>query len=1348
MPRRILPLIIALLVGDVVADDRSPHVAEGFVVDVVATEPYVRNPCAMAFDRYGRICVGQGPQYRNPRPDTPGDRVDILLDTDNDGRIDGSKTFARGFNCIQGLAWNGHDLWVANAPDLTLVRDTDGDDVADVYIRVYTDLGNLEHGLHGLNFAPDGRLYMSKGNSRGQNRTGRVAPAAFRELWGMRLPDGESEPKPVQFTAANYEKNYHDPSDDWGQQGGVLRCNQDGSGLEIVSRGNRNPWDITYDSDFNWLGTDNDQTQGDKIFSPFYGAHFGWGHTWSYHWTGTGHLPTVPASADLFEGSGTGVTFYSAHQFPEQYQNVFLINDWLGRTTSFLRPAWDGALMSQPGKLDVLAHAGGGRAMAGSSGLVYDPTDLEVGPDGGVYVLSWGRSYGAEIKEGKQVNIGRVYRIRWAGRPLVEWKSARRAKRLSAWTLEQLYSDLTGHMPTWRTNAQNELVRRGNSPESAGEVIGFLRQKMEGFGGEISDEQASAFTWTAWTVAQLRGPEGDQLNSIIYQAAGCERAKIQALRIAGFRAREYRRRLPEFVQQAMNDGSARVRHAVVQACWQARSELAVSNLLGYAAKEPDRVVFYSLWNAARSLVDVSTRKSLLKDNEAGIRLAVLLGLMEDQAITADEVLPFRRDPDERIAELAEMWLQKTGGAEPIVQLSPPPGEYPQPVTVQVKASVGGTVLYSLDGSTPEKTSASYRGPVTISKDQVLSVAVQQGGVRVGPVIRGKYTITQAATFEQRPFVTAIHAESGARCAANWKGLGIGQPVYTDRRYVYTDVPSELAGMPYLMLANNDEYSHGDAFLTFVSDSDVRVFVAVDQRVSEELDWMKIGQSGGFEQTALTLRNNDSLMRVFVREFEAGKIALGGNANDPKKVTPRGNYAVILDRPLLGTPGSAATTADVMAALPTADPARGRELFLHPRGAGCIKCHFIENQGRRYAPDLSDIGLRAKPEVLIQSILQPSAIITEGFAQQQIVTAAGKVLNGAVLEETGLSLKLVDPQGVATVIRKADIEERTSTKLSPMPAGFEKLLTAQQLADVVAWLQTQKSKKPTSNGFSFSQSDDELVVWLDGKRITTWLKRHPELTRPAFVNVHSHTGIQVTRKFPADDNDDHRVMHPGIWVGFGDLNGNDYWRLKARVQFKGFPEGPVAKADSAMFMVTNDYLSEQGDSTVCTEITRYRFQRVPEGIQLHIHTVFESDDHDFYFGDQEESGLAIRTSAPLRVDTGNGAILNDSGDRDGKQVRGKFARWFDYYGTVDNRHLGIMVAGNPRNPKTSWLHARDYGLVATNPFPMQPKERREPYVKTWVKKGQPFALSWCVLIHDTTEPIDRDAVYQRMLKGLK
>src|SRR4029079_4046870 len=130
-------------------------------------EPLVRNPSAMAFDARGRLFVGQGPQYRNPKPDTPGDTIEIMIDTDGDGIADKAKPFARGWNCVQGLAWHGRDLWVANAPDLTIVRDLNGDDVADEYIRVFTDLGNIEHGLHGLHWAPDGRLYMSKGNSKG-----------------------------------------------------------------------------------------------------------------------------------------------------------------------------------------------------------------------------------------------------------------------------------------------------------------------------------------------------------------------------------------------------------------------------------------------------------------------------------------------------------------------------------------------------------------------------------------------------------------------------------------------------------------------------------------------------------------------------------------------------------------------------------------------------------------------------------------------------------------------------------------------------------------------------------------------------------------------------------------------------------------------------------------------------------------------------------------------------------------------------------------------------------------------------------------------------------------------------
>src|SRR5688572_7060609 len=79
-----------------------PAVPPELKVELFAAEPLVRNPCAMTFDGRGRLYVGHGPQYRSPKPDTPPDSVMIVLDTDADGRADRTKTFATGFNCIQG----------------------------------------------------------------------------------------------------------------------------------------------------------------------------------------------------------------------------------------------------------------------------------------------------------------------------------------------------------------------------------------------------------------------------------------------------------------------------------------------------------------------------------------------------------------------------------------------------------------------------------------------------------------------------------------------------------------------------------------------------------------------------------------------------------------------------------------------------------------------------------------------------------------------------------------------------------------------------------------------------------------------------------------------------------------------------------------------------------------------------------------------------------------------------------------------------------------------------------------------------------------------------------------------
>jgi hypothetical protein len=303
-----------------------------------------------------------------------------------------------------------------------------------------------------------------------------------------------------------------------------------------------------------------------------------------------------------------------------------------------------------------------------------------------------------------------------------------------------------------------------------------------------------------------------------------------------------------------------------------------------------------------------------------------------------------------------------------------------------------------------------------------------------------------------------------------------------------------------------------------------------------------------------------------------------------------------------------------------------------------------------------------------------------------------------------------------------------------------------------------------SGFSFRDKPDRLDIHFGKQRIATYLKEHPKLTRRAFVNVATPSGIQVTRNFPPRAPEDvdsgytaeqgiiHPVMHPGIWIGFGDVNGNDYWRLQARVVFDGFVEPPSGDKNAGRFSVRNLYMGEGQDdrrdgTPVLQEIMNLEFRRVPDGILLRSDATFESNHHDFYFGDQEESGLAVRVASPIRVQGGNGTITNDRGETGAAAMWGKEAKWFDYSGTIDGRQVGLMVAPNPHNPRPSWLHARDYGVVVTNPFPKQPKERREPYVKTWVRKGESYRLSYAVLIHDlpADKPLDPKAAYEAMLK---
>lgn len=661
-----------------------PAVPPGFDVSFFAREPLVRQPCSMAFDRKGRLYVGMGPQYRNPTPETPGDSVVIVLDADGDNRADLTKTFASGFNAIQGLAWHGRDLWVANSPDLTVVRDLDGDDEADEYVLVYTDLGNLEHGLHGLNWGPDGRLYMSKGNSKGLTQPGRIAPKPFRELWGATAPTGAPDfPAPRTFRKNEYRHSYHDPDDDWGREGGVLRCDDGGGNLKIVSRGFRNPWDIAFDSGFNWLGTDNDQTTGDRVFMPFYGAHFGWNHPWSAHWSTELHPPTAPVSGPLFEGSGTGVAFGDSPQFPASHRGVFFINDWLRKTTFVWRPRWEGALMRPSGNWEPFVQGGK---------VLFRPTDLEVGPDGALWILGWSRGYGAEFKNGEMTSEGRVFRVSYKGSPTTHRQSSKRAKPLAQWSVAELVEDFDGPLPIWRTDAQDELVRRGRAAQA---------ELLETVAGKHLNQNRE--TWIAWTIGRIATDDraiDDRFAAWIEDSAISLNLRVQALRILGYRVGSSGGdlKLPKAVTDAMSSAEHRLRFEAVQAIAQVRELDARPVLLEMLAVESDPTVFYAGWQALRRLADTGSLKPLLTDARAGVQTAALLALLEDHAMAEDEVEALAKINDRRVRDIAALWLRKAGGGGERMVIRGRPLDYqPQFKPVALAPSTSATTIESAIG---------------------------------------------------------------------------------------------------------------------------------------------------------------------------------------------------------------------------------------------------------------------------------------------------------------------------------------------------------------------------------------------------------------------------------------------------------------------------------------------------------------------------------------------------------------------------------------------------------------------------------------------------------------------------
>lgn len=336
------------------AQESGIRVPEGFVVELYADDELAHDIHSLTIDAKGRVVVS-GPGY-----------VRILIDSDNDGKADRFQQFAdRPATGSQGMFFLGNHLLCSGDEGLQIFRDENGDGVSDGAPQVFLKIAaGGEHHVHSIQKGPDGWWYIVAGNFSGVNAAYATTPTSPLK-------------NPVSGT--------------------LLRLRPDLSGGEIVADGFRNTYDFAFNGagDFFTYDSDDERDISMPWYLPTQVFHILPMSNAGYVTPGLKHPPSYPdmppVLAQFGRGSPTGVLCYQHHQFPAEYHGAIFAQDWtLGRILVVPLELSGAGWKSQPREFAV-----------GQNQFGFAPTDMEVGPDGSLFVSVGGRG-----------TRGSVFRIR------------------------------------------------------------------------------------------------------------------------------------------------------------------------------------------------------------------------------------------------------------------------------------------------------------------------------------------------------------------------------------------------------------------------------------------------------------------------------------------------------------------------------------------------------------------------------------------------------------------------------------------------------------------------------------------------------------------------------------------------------------------------------------------------------------------------------------------------------------------------------------------------------------------------------------------------------------------------
>ena len=992
-------------------------------IELIAAEPQVVSPVAIAWDADGRLFVAEMLDY--PSAPTRG-RIKLLEDRDGDGRYEQVSVFADTLPFPNGvLPWKNGVL-VTAAPDIWCLKDTNGDGVADEHRVVLTGFGqgNQQLRVNGLLWGLDNWIYGANGRSEGEIRwlvnmatngpaqrtpkqlddpltrpsatlspprgEGRVR-GADREPISIRGRDFRFRPDTRQFEAIAGRSQFGLARDDWGNR--FLSWNTIPIRHEVLPEHylSRNPHLATTESLADII------EPGDK------GRVF----------------PLAPAPLTFNNESVqhfnalAGLTIYRGNALGEKYRG----NAFAGESLLSLVHR---RVLVPDGPTFVAKRGEAGKEFLASTDPWFHPVNFATGPDGALYVVDFYRRFvehpdfvhdpaaraKTDWREGAQ--HGRIWRIR-----LRDSKLKVTQPKLNSASTPELVNHLSDENGWWRDTAQRLLVERQD--RSAVSALESLAQ---------NSTEALARLHALYTL--------DGLGALKPQLVA------QALRDAHPRVREGALRLSEpFLSSRMTqrtitkrDGPGAAKTESDKGTSQPRTEF--TEKLFDLTDDPDARVRFQLALTLGELEGDQKLPALARLIQTGVTnhwqsLAVLTSVGYRAWIFwqgLSERMPAWFDQPNH----QQVWFMEKLAA--LVGAASDPGELREAVNWLKRPRdrlFGSFVL--LDALADAATTNPFLRELLAQ----ASVASAREGVRPIDLHR------DAARYAASPNSALLLRLAAIRLLGKSESQLAG-PVLCD--LLLPEQPAEIQSAAVKSLAElNDVQFAAETFARwgrYLKSTRQQLLGVATRSPSLRgalLDALERGDISPLEIVPSTRQALQKIEDAHIKQ-RVEKLFKNVVASDREQV--------IRDfQPALQLRG---------------DQRRGAAIF----AKACLGCHAIQDAGKQVGPDLSGLASRPK-EALLADILDPSRQVSPDFLSYTLVTTGGETWTGLIASETAVSVTLRrQGQPDETVLRKQIKELRADGK-SLMPEGLEQGMSHQDMADLLEFLrQPDRTLLPTEN----------------------------------------------------------------------------------------------------------------------------------------------------------------------------------------------------------------------------------------------------------------------------------------------